>query len=688
VSEALRLRRERGVSLEEHLEALRANDLKEVYAFWSGGEAPDLPRREMVRQLTDLMRDESTVYRRVRTLTRKVVDVLLRFLRRPDYASDLPGLFRRLPGDEPEAPLEYHEAETGLRALARRGFLAERPGRALALSGRVLHAVPLELGDLLAAVFREETRTPKSVFSLRGHLATLPLRDREAMRARFPALGAHPGGDDVAAVLGGEGGARALVASLDPVSLRDLVALAVERGGVLLRAEAPAPLAAGWDRRALGKALERGGVGTVTRLALGDYGIACEDEALVVFEEVLDDLLAGPGTEPEPDEVLQAGGDLAADLLHFLATVRREPLRVTKEGGLHLAAKKRVQSGFVFRESPIVSRAEVFEEIRRAADALGLVTVDPQGFLACRDPAERFAGLPLEEKILGVYRTALERPGPQGTRSLHQHELRAVVEEVLRERPRRWWPGDALASVARARYLATLDERRIRDRHRDRHFSAFQSGREGLGDLLKGVRDGWTRALHVFGILDVATKDGRPAAFRLSSLGERILGAPAEGIATGLRPLLVSPDFEVVVLPEGDVSDVVHRLDAYAQRVRTGDVVHFRLTKESVESAVADGRRVEDLLEFLEARSRSPLPQNVAYSLRDWASSVAFATLERGVVLRVEAPEVLDRALAVPGLEALLVRRLGPTDALLREEPSDRRTLADLRAAGVRVRDA
>jgi hypothetical protein len=643
----------------------------------------------MVRQLADLMRDESTVYRRVRTLTRKVVDVLLRFLRRADYASDLPGLFRRLPGDEPEGPLEYHEAETGVRALARRGFLAERPGRALALSGRVVHAVPTELGDLLAAVFREETRTPRSVFSLRGHLATLPLRDREAMRVRFPALGAHPGGDDVAAVLGGGGGARALVAALEPPSLRELVRLAVERGGVLLRAESPAPAGeGGFHRRAHAAALERAGVGTVTRLSLGDYGIACEDEALVVFEEVLDDLLAGPGTEPEPDEVLQAGGDLAADLLSFLGTVRREPLRVTKEGGLHLAAKKRVQAGLVFRESPMASRAEVFEEIRRAADALGLLTVDAQGFLACREPAERFASLPLEEKTLGIYRTALERPGPSGTRSLHQHELRAVVEDVLRERPRRWWPGDALAAVARARYLATLDERRIRVRHRDRHFSAFQSGRESLHDLLKGVRDVWTRSLHLLGVLDVATRDGRAVAVRLSSLGARLLGAQTDGIATGLRPLLVSPDFEVVVLPEGDVSDVIHRLDAYAQRVRTGDVVHFRLTKESVESAVADGRRIEDLVEFLEARSRSPLPQNVAYSLRDWASSVAFATVERGVVLHVESPDVLDRALAVPGIESLLVRRLGPTDALLREEPSDRRTLSDLRSAGVRVRDA
>jgi hypothetical protein len=435
-------------------------------------------------------------------------------------------------------------------------------------------------------------------------------------------------------------------------------------------------------------ALESAGVGTVTRLSLGDYGLACEDEALVLFTEVVEDALVGRGDrDPEADEVLCAGGDLVADLQAFLAQVRREPVRVTREGEVHQAGRRRIQAGFVFRTSPLASAGDVFDEVRRAADALGLLTVDDQGFLACRDHAERFGALPLEEKLLGLYRVALERPGRKG-RSLHQHELRLVVESLLREHPTRWWPADALPLVARGRYLASLDERRIRERHRDRFFSVFHSGRETLSDLAEDLREDWLRTLHLLGVLDVALKGGRCIAVRLSSVGARIVGVQREGTATGLRPLLVSPDFEVMVLPEGDVSDVVHHLDAFAHRLKTGEVVHFRLTKESVETAVSDGRSIDDFLSFLEARSRMPIPQNVAYSLRDWAAGVAFATLERGVVLRVEVPDVLDRALGVPGIKALLVRRLSPTEALLREEPSDRRTRAELRAAGVHLKDA
>jgi hypothetical protein len=145
----------------------------------------------------------------------------------------------------------------------------------------------------------------------------------------------------------------------------------------------------------------------------------------------------------------------------------------------------------------------------------------------------------------------------------------------------------------------------------------------------------------------------------------------------------VTPDFEVVVLPEGDVADVVHRLDGYAVRDKSRDVVHFRFTKESIEAATADGRGVDALLAFLAERARGPVPKNVAVTLSEWARGVAFATVERGVVFRVERPGALDRVLALAAVKPLVLRRLSPTEALLREEPSDRRTLAALRSEGV-----
>ena len=225
------------------------------------------------------------------------------------------------------------------------------------------------------------------------------------------------------------------------------------------------------------------------------------------------------------------------------------------------------------------------------------------------------------------------------------------MAELLRESPERWWSPRALASVARHRYLATLDERGIKDRHRDRYFSAYFSGKETPRDLQGATEREWLRHLHVLGLLDVAAQEDRVVACRLSPLGARVLGATSTGLDTGLRPILVNPDFEIVVLPEGDVSDVVHTLDGFAERTKTGDVVHFRLTKEAIEAAVGRGRSVEELVTFLQGRARGEVPQNVLYSLSSWAGSVTFATLERGVVLRAADETALDRILAFPEMQ-------------------------------------
>lgn len=679
-------KRAKGITLRKHLQHLRVAELRDVNTFWTGVEESNGTKRELVEGLERLMAEEGTVYRRVRTLTRKVLDVLLLLLRRDNYASDLPGLFQRLPGEEAVA-LEYHEAEAGLKALFRRGFLAEVTDRGMSTNGRVIYTVPDELGETLTGLFREETRTIGSVMSLRRHAAAITASERSALRRHFPALPELPGDEDPARILGSEG-APGLLGRLDP-GVREVVEFAVRRyAGFVRRAQwtrRESLQDVRWDRKAWGAALEQAGVGTVARISLTSYGIACDDESLVVFDEVLEDLYRRRApADVNGTQVLRSGCDLVADLCAFLEHVRRNPVRVSRGGDVYKAGRRRIQDGFVFRETFLAGAEEVWAQIYGAAENLALIATDEESFLELRPESEPFLLLPLEEKVRELYRLALEQPGTRG-RSLHQHELRKIVADVLREEPQRWFFGRSLAAIARHRYLATLDERGIRDRHRDRFFSAYFSGRETPADLLGELDGHWLRRLFLLGLLDVAIEDEHAVAWRLSALGARVLGAEVPELETGLQPLLVNPDFEILVLPEGDVTDVVHTLDGFAQRVKTEDVVHFRLTKESIEAAVGAGRSLPDFRSFLEARARGGVPQNVLYSIDSWAGSVTFATLERGVVLRAADEVALERILAFPEMEALLSRRLGPGEALLKEAPTDRKMLASMRERGIEL---
>ncbi len=688
---ARKIKKPRGVQLKKHLGHLRVAELRDVSTFWTGVEQINGTKAELTKSLHKLMSEEGTVYRRVRTLTRKVLDVLLLLLRRDSYASDLPGLFQKLPGEE-AIQLEFHEAEAGLKALFRRGFLAELTDRSMvAANGRVVYAIPEELGETLTSLFREETRTIASVVSLEQHAATITSTEREKLRSAFPGLGARPGPEDVAAVLG-EAGSPALLDALD-ADMRKVADYAIARHhGFVSRADWSRRRVLKdikWDRKGFGQALEAAGLGTVARLSLADYGIACEDEVLVIFREVLEDHLQRehPESEGAPGggaEFIRPGCDLVADLCAFLEHVRRNPVRVSRGGEVYKAGRRKIQAGFIFRDTFLAGPQEIWGEIHTAAKVLALIEVDDEGFLELRPEAERFLLLPLEEKIRNLYRLALEQPGPRG-RSLHQHELRKMVADVLREQPTRWFHEKSLAARARHRYLSELDALGIADRHRDRFFSAYFSGKETPADLHEEVDGHWLKRLFVMGFLEAAVREEEILAWRLTPLGARVLGAEVSNVETGLTPLLVNPDFEILVLPEGDVTDVIHTLDGFAQRVKTEDVVHFRLTKETVEAAAGAGRSLSAFAEFLQARARGEVPQNVLYSINSWAGSVAFATLERGVVLRTASETDLERILQFPALGELLLRRLTAEEALLREAPTDRKLLAALREQGIEL---
>jgi hypothetical protein len=71
------------------------------------------------------------------------------------------------------------------------------------------------------------------------------------------------------------------------------------------------------------------------------------------------------------------------------------------------------------------------------------------------------------------------------------------------------------------------------------------------------------------------------------------------------------------------------------------------------------GQRV---VEVLEEATGGPLPQNVLYSLREWAALYEALTVrEHAVLLEADSAEQLDRMFAHPKIAPLLGRRLGPT---------------------------
>ena len=145
---------------------------------------------------------------------------------------------------------------------------------------------------------------------------------------------------------------------------------------------------------------------------------------------------------------------------------------------------------------------------------------------------------------------------------------------------------------------------------------------------------------------------------KVTSVGARLFGMRApEGDVPGSGSLIVTPDFEVVHFPSGDDAALIHDLDRFCEREKSETVRHFRISDRSVKRALHE-EWPSRILEVLEVNSRTPVPQNVLYSIKDWTKQDGLCTaLDEELVLTApDGPR--RRRRGDPPFRPLVARRL------------------------------
>jgi Helicase conserved C-terminal domain len=178
-------------------------------------------------------------------------------------------------------------------------------------------------------------------------------------------------------------------------------------------------------------------------------------------------------------------------------------------------------------------------------------------------------------------------------------------------------------------------------------------------------------SLYELGIVALGYRDPRaldvdefhnPDFFMLTELGAMVLlpevkPAPATE-QDGNRTLVVQPSFELLLL-QPDLP-TLYSLLPFAQLNQVGVVSRLTLTRESILRGVAAGTGAERILQVLEERSQKGVPQNVAYTLNDWARLYKGTTISQVILLDVTSEAVANEICNSPKLQAFGLRRLGP----------------------------
>ena len=132
----------------------------------------------------------------------------------------------------------------------------------------------------------------------------------------------------------------------------------------------------------------------------------------------------------------------------------------------------------------------------------------------------------------------------------------------------------------------------------------------------------WLRnRFYLQGLVDLGFKDGKVVAMRLNPLGAKGLGiALSSDVGYKQNPLIVNPDFEVILFQDGDSYDLITQIDKFSVRTKSDNTYHFKITSNSVEKAIAEGMTASQILTLLSENSRVEIPQNVIYGSILWAA--------------------------------------------------------------------
>jgi len=666
------------VGIAEALASRTAEEARELYRFWGGSATNGQPQtaEQQLERIAGWMADAEITEERVGSLGKRLSQVLALFLEAPAYTcgiADL-GKSRRL------AYLSRMDLEAALAMLTRHGLLVVGSDRKFQSYGGAAYTVPAEIGDALLRQQRLRRRGVFDLFTLRGFLDRMnddPARTRKIPPTRLREMYKMYANESAA------------VARIDRLSdgLRALVEKTVlEFGGLLPRGLFERmDTEHEWASTRWRKELEESLVGTVERLELGRYGIHLVDDVLLIFNEVALAWLkrvAVPGDPDQPHTEAALGVDLASNISRFIGFILEHNVRFTVRGEIFKTTEKRILQELIPNPGRELSRNDVLRFIYDFSRAAGLIESTGERTFAMTSAGRHWEQRGLDLKLETLVEYCIEEPDLPGD-PYHQQRLRRIFLRLLkRVEPGTWYDLMYLPFLARNTYLASLDQLEVDDyfaaRSQAAHYTPMEDPQQLAWNLARWVR----QRLYLLGIVDLGyDKGGRPVALRLTRSGARLFGVEdgAGADAPLLGSIVVTPDFEVVLFPTGDDAELVHELDRFCVREKAGATIHFRILDRSVIRALGEGMYLSRILSTLRSQSRTPVPQNVLYSIQDWGNRAGLIVLDAKHVARCEDAPTFERFTNDAGVRAHVREVLDEKHVQLKTRITPRRMQSLLR---------
>jgi Helicase conserved C-terminal domain len=158
-----------------------------------------------------------------------------------------------------------------------------------------------------------------------------------------------------------------------------------------------------------------------------------------------------------------------------------------------------------------------------------------------------------------------------------------------------------------------------------------------------------------------------PDAFMLTELGSAVLAKEPEPAAqpavsplfngNGTRALVLQPNFDLLLLHPD--MPTLYSLLPFAAVNQVNMVSKLTLTRNSVLRGMEAGVTIDKILHVLETSSQKEVPQNVAYTLRDWVKLYKDVKISQVLLIEVSSETVADELCASSKLKKYNLRKIG-----------------------------
>lgn len=671
------------MKLDNLLSTLTVPQLQDLADVWTPDADTQSSKSKMFRLLRDAMIQPANIARAFEQSDAAGRGIVRKILRSDDVSLSV----AVLAASSAAKPKNTDEILDTVRELAGDGLVFVEPENLLEGYSSARVSIVEELVEPLREITGIDGRPWPQILNLADYLAALP---KKSLAKIAKTAGATDIDDIVAALTSGEP-ARARLANLSD-DLRQIVVDALQQKAGFASV-AKIHKALGFELAEIKNAatarwraeLEDNLIGTIGDVSLLEYGIDIDGKMLVVFSEVTEALLSAP-LEGEYGVADPVGPDFVLDLLELVSTVRETGARLKASGAVASTAAQRIISKLNRRELPLIAPLDLLELKILCAEKLGLIE-RREDSLAVLPSARDWEAKSYEDKAADLFGlVGMAVPSP---RSKHHNEsLCAIARGLIRQLPMggEFRSPAFISGVAIRRYLHSLRRSNLKAgiersvSETNMVLAPFPSLRRLSADLYVSV---FIEA-YAMGIIDTVTEKNAAAAIRLSEFGATAV--KVEHPHAEPAQLIVMPDFQIIILPEGDTTRLRYDAGQFASNEKFEQTYHLRIERERVEEAVVRGVQPDAMIALLRRHSGDKLPQNIEFSIKSWSARVRVATIERAYIFELPDETTLSLVAELPGLKPLIIRRVSPTALALSQSPDDRQLMADLAALGVYIR--